>query len=309
MLKFTENAPLRSKTANPFRHGALGCGFVSTMDSNQMAQSLIGNKFELRTQDHTGLSERTLADITREGRMGFLHSEETGSAVDGPGMRVVFWTTGCDFRCLYCHNPDTWKLKNGQLVSIDDITAEIEKYKNFLRLAGGGITVSGGEPLVQHKFVMNILRAAKERGVHTALDTNGFFGHRLSNDDLEQIDLVLLDLKSFDPKTHLHVTAQPVEPVLTFARRLAKMKKPIWVRFVLVPGLTDAPDNIEGVARFATSLGNVERVDVLPFHQLGRFKWHKLGMAYELEDTQSPVPEAVAAARRIFRTWGLHCLG
>ena len=280
------------------------------MDSTQNATpSLIGNKFELRTHEHASLDERALRDITREGRWGFLHSEETGSAIDGPGMRVVFWTTGCDFRCLYCHNPDTWKLKHGRLICVDDIVKELEKYKAFLALAGGGVTISGGEPLVQHKFVMNILRAAKAMGIHTALDTNGFFGPRLTDEDLEQIDLFLLDIKSWDPDTHLRVTAQPVEPVLAFARRLSERKKPIWLRFVLVPNLTDAPENIEGVARFVAMLGNVERVDVLPFHQLGKFKWKELGMAYELEETQSPTQESVASARKIFRDHGLYCPG
>lgn len=267
--------------------------------------SLIGSRFDLRTQKNANITKEQERKYLDDGTWGFIHSEETGSAVDGPGMRVVFWTSGCEFRCLYCHNPDTWKLKYGQLVSTDIILDELKKYEPFLKAAHGGLTISGGEPLVQYKFIMNIMRGAKALGIHTALDTNGFFGSRLSDEDLNTIDLFLLDIKSWNPATHLKVTAQPVEPVLNFARRLAAAQRPIWLRFVLVPGLTDAPDNIEGVAAFGASLGNVERVEVLPFHQLGKFKWKELGMKYELDDTRTPTPEETEAAKNIFRKHGL----
>lgn len=269
-------------------------------------RSLKGSRFELRTVENT-LDDADADRLAQEGRWGFLHSEETGSAVDGPGMRVVFWTTGCEFRCLYCHNPDTWKMKNGQLSCVDDVLDELKKYRDYLRFAGGGLTISGGEPLVQAPFVMNLIRGANEMGVHTALDTNGYLGERLSDADLDQIDLFLLDIKSWDPATHLRVTAKQVEPVLNFARRLAARKRPVWLRFVLVPGHTDAPENIEGVAAFAATLGNVERVDVLPFHQLGKFKWEQMGMKYELGDTPSPSEESTEAAKAIFRRHGLDC--
>lgn len=278
-------------------------------DSSEKITSLRGSRFDLRAQENPAINEEDIAALTKEGRWGFLHSEETGSAVDGPGMRVVFWTTGCEFRCLYCHNPDTWKLKHGQLVCADDILDELKKYKDFLRIAGGGVTLSGGEPLVQKKFVMNILRGAHEMGIHTALDTNGFLGDRLTDEEVDLIDLYLLDIKSWDPATHLRTTAKPVEPVLAFARRLAERQRPVWIRFVLVPGLTDAQENIEGVARFAASLGNVQRVDVLPFHQLGKFKWEELGMKYELHDSATPTVESVANTRSIFRSFGLNCPG
>lgn len=272
---------------------------------NTEKPSLIGSRFDLRAQKNENITAEQEKEFLRDGLWGFIHSEETGSAVDGPGMRVVFWTSGCDFRCLYCHNPDTWKLKYGQLVSVDIILEELKKYQSFLKLAGGGLTISGGEPLVQYKFVMNLLRGAKKMGLHTALDTNGFFGDRLTDEDMTSIDLFLLDIKSWDPATHLRVTAQPVEPVLNFARRLAELKKPVWLRYVLVPHLTDAPDNVEGVARFAASLGNIEKVEVLPFHQLGKFKWKELGMTYELDDTKSPTRDETEVAKNIFRTYGL----
>ncbi|MDB5888016.1 MAG: pyruvate formate lyase-activating protein [Rhodocyclales bacterium] len=270
--------------------------------------SLIGSRFALRVEeDPVQLDEQELDRLSHEGRWGFLHSQETGSAVDGPGVRVVFWTTGCEFRCLYCHNPDTWKLKHGKMVCVDDLLTELKKYADYLKLAGGGLTISGGEPLVQDRFVMNLMRGAKHMGLHTCLDTNGFLGERLTDADLKTIDLVLLDIKSWDPSTHLLVTAKPVKPVLDFARRLADQNRPAWLRFVLVPGLTDDANNIEGVARFAASLGNIERVDVLPFHQLGKFKWEALGMRYELADTKSPSNESLEFARTIFRRYGLNC--
>jgi pyruvate formate lyase activating enzyme len=273
-------------------------------------QSLSKGRFTLHsTDEHVQLDENEIDRLSHEGRWGFLHSQETGSAIDGPGVRVVYWTTGCEFRCQYCHNPDTWKLKHGKLVCVDDILTDLKKYATFVKLAGGGITMSGGEPLVQHRFVMNILRGAKEMGLHTTLDTNGFLGERLTDDELQDIDLVLLDIKSWDPDTHLRVTAKPVEPVLEFARRLARLGRPAWLRYVLVPGLTDAPDNVEGVASFVASLGNFERVDVLPFHQLGKFKWEQMGMKYELPDTPAPTAESVDQARKIFRDAGLNCPG
>ncbi|MEN3112974.1 pyruvate formate-lyase-activating protein [Uliginosibacterium paludis] len=277
-----------------------------TPENQGNTRPLKASRYELRANENQ-IDDAEAERMAKEGRWGFLHSEETGSAVDGPGMRVVFWTTGCEFRCTYCHNPDTWKMKNGQIVCADDILDELKKYKDYLRFAGGGVTISGGEPLVQAPFVMNILRGAHDLGIHTALDTNGYLGDRLTDEDLSKIDLFLLDIKSWDPATHLKVTAKHVEPVLAFARRLAARGRPIWLRFVLVPGHTDAADNIKGVASFAASLGNVQRVDVLPFHQLGRFKWEQMGMKYELADIHAPSPEATESAKIIFRSYGLNC--
>ena len=238
---------------------------------------------------------------------GFIHSEQTGSALDGPGLRTVFWLTGCGFRCVYCHNPDTWKLHAGRRVHADALVAELAQYASFMTRSRGGVTVSGGEPLVQHGFCMNVLRQLHALGVHTALDTNGFLGERLTDADLQAIDLVILDLKSFDDRTHLRVTGQHNDAVFRFARRLRDRGRPMWVRFVLVPGYTDDAQNIEGLARFCSELTNVERVEVLPFHQLGRFKWHELGLAYPLENVEPPSAESVAAAREAFRRHGLVC--
>jgi pyruvate formate lyase activating enzyme len=240
---------------------------------------------------------------------GFVHSEQTGSALDGPGLRTVIWLSGCGFRCLYCHNPDTWKLHTGRRVHADELVNEIAKYQRFMATARGGVTLSGGEPLVQHGFCMNVLSRLHALGVHTALDTNGFLGDRLSDADLGAIDLVILDLKSWHDETHLRVTGQHPDAVFRFARRLSALGRPAWVRFVLVPGHTDAPDNVAGLARFCAGLSNIERLEVLPFHQLGRFKWHELGLPYALEHVEPPGPEALTGVRDVFRGHGLYCPG
>lgn len=247
---------------------------------------------------------RSSATTRAAGEAGYLHSFQTGSAVDGPGLRFVAWTTGCQMRCLYCHNPDTWRTPHGRRVTLDEMMAEIGKYERVLKLTGG-VTVSGGEPLMQAPFVTRLLRACKRRGLHTVLDTNGGLGDRLSDEDLVDVDLVLLDVKSFDPATHRRVTGTPVEPVLRFARRLSELGTPVWIRFVLVPGLTDDPENVDGLARFASTLPNVQRVEVLPFHQLGRDKWRGLCLDYALAETDPPDEALLVRVRGRFAAHGL----
>jgi pyruvate formate lyase activating enzyme len=169
----------------------------------------------------------------------------------------------------------------------------------------GGFTLSGGEALMQHRFAVKLLGAARGMGIHTALDTNGYYGDRLGDAELEVADLVLLDLKGWDPERHRRLTGMEIGPTLEFARRLAERRRPVWVRFVLVPGWTDDPAEIEGVARFAAALGNVERVDVLPFHQMGRYKWEQLGLEYRLGDVAPPSAETVERTCAAFRAEGL----
>jgi pyruvate formate lyase activating enzyme len=169
----------------------------------------------------------------------------------------------------------------------------------------GGLTISGGEPLMQDRFVLNLFKAAKAMGIHTALDTNGSLGARLADEEMEFVDLVLLDFKAWDPVKHRRLTAQDPEPTREFARRLAARRRPIWVRFVLVPGLTDDLDEVEHIAQFAAELGVVERVDVLPFHQMGRYKWEKLGGDYELGAVEAPSNEIIERVCATFRTHGL----
>lgn len=261
--------------------------------------------FELRVNLGKGVPEADVRAALATGDMGFLHSFTTGSAVDGPGVRVVAWTAGCMWRCLYCHNPDTWTMTNGIPVPLARAVGELGRYRQGLRAMSGGFTLSGGEALMQHRFAVKLLGAARAMGIHTALDTNGYYGDRLSDAELEVADLVLLDLKAWDAERHLRFTGMENGPTLDFARRLAARRRPVWVRFVLVPGFTDDPAEVEGVARFAAGLGNVERVDVLPFHQMGRFKWKELGLKYELDDVPPPSNEAVERACDTFRTAGL----
>jgi pyruvate formate lyase activating enzyme len=249
------------------------------------------------------------AELEARGEVGFVHSWQAGSMVDGPGVRFVVWTTGCHFRCQYCHNPDTWKVRNGRATTVDALLAEIDGYAAVLRAARGGVTITGGEPLVQTPFVRRVMAACKERGLHTALDTNGHLGARLRDRDLDDIDLVLLDLKAGSSPCHRLVTRRDLEPVHAFARRLSDRRRPTWIRFVLVPGLTDDPDEIDAIGRFASTLESVERVEVLPFQQLGRAKWQRLGVPYLLDETPPPVPELVDRVRERLRGHGLPVVG
>ena len=248
----------------------------------------------------------------REGRLGSVHSWELVTAVDGPGTRLTTFLSGCPLQCLYCHNPDTLQMKDGQPVTSDELLRRIARYTGIFRATGGGITLSGGEVLMQPAFAARILRGAKELGIHTALDTSGFLGAAATDDMLADVDLVLLDVKSGDPDTYRRVTGRELEPTLDFGRRLAEMAHgpEVWIRFVLVPGLTDDARNVERVAAYAASLneimpGTVTRVEVLPFHQMGRDKWAALGRDYALADTEPPTPELTERVRAQFRAHGL----
>ena len=261
--------------------------------------------YELRVNLGKDVPESTVRAALATGDLGFLHSFTTGATVDGPGVRVVAWTAGCMWRCRYCHNPDTWSMSNGIPVPVTQAIDELRKYRHGLKVMSGGFTLSGGEPLMQDRFAVKLLAGAKALGIHTALDTNGFYGERIHDDELSHIDLVLLDIKTWDPVRHKALTGMDNGPTLEFARRLAARKRPIWLRYVLVPDLTDDMDDIRNTARFAGSLGNVERVDVLPFHQMGKFKWAKLGIPYTLAETQPPDNDLVERAVGVFRAEGL----
>ena len=264
--------------------------------------------FELRLNQSAGITESAVKRALETGDMGFLHSFTTGSTVDGPGVRVVAWTAGCQWRCLYCHNPDTWSLMNGLPVTLDRAAEALRKYRYGLQVMAGGLTLSGGEPLMQDRFAVRLFTAAKAMGIHTAVETNGYLSERLSDEELEKIDLVLLGIKTWGGEKHRHLTGKDIEPTLDFARRLAARHRPVWIRFVLVPGLTDDADDLAQMAKFIAGLGNVERVEVLPFHQMGRFKWKNLGIDYTLDSVKPPTHELIDSACGVFRAEGLNAV-
>jgi pyruvate formate lyase activating enzyme len=239
-----------------------------------------------------------------EGAFGYAHSYETSSRYDGPGLRVVLFLSGCLLRCTYCHNPDTWHLKDGTYISAQQVLARLASFASAIRALDGGLTISGGEPMVQLAFTKRILAGAKKMGLHTAIETSGFLGDRADDSFLSVLDLVLLDIKSSDPATYKQVTGRDLAPTLRFAERLAKMNKPAWVRFTLVPGATDDPANVEGIAKFVAPMKNVEWVEIQPFHQLGAFKWKAIGLEYKHVDTQRPSPELINRVLEQFRAAG-----
>jgi pyruvate formate lyase activating enzyme len=254
-----------------------------------------------------GITEARSSELAavQAGDVGRVHSWELVTAVDGPGTRLTLFLSGCPLRCQYCHNPDTWKMRDGIPYSVDEVMDRIGRYTGVLKAMGGGVTISGGEPLLQSQFVAKVLRRCKKLGLHTALDTSGYLGMRATDAMLDDVDLVLLDVKSGLAETYREVTGRELAPTLKFGRRLADRGIPIWARFVLVPGLTDARPNVDAVADYVASLPSVERVEVLPFHQMGRDKWRALNEPYQLEDTVPPSPELVERVRCQFRDRGL----
>ena len=239
-----------------------------------------------------------------EGAFGYVHSYESSSRYDGPGLRVVLFVSGCLLRCSYCHNPDTWHLKDGTYVSAEQVINRLGTFAAALRSLDGGLTISGGEPMVQLGFTARILAAARQMGLHTAIETSGFLGDRADDRYLSRLDLVLLDIKSGDPETYRTATGRDLAPTLRFAERLAAIGKPVWVRFTLVPGLTDDPANVEKVARFIAPMKNVEWVEVQPFHQLGAFKWKAMKLEYRHANTAAPTPNLVNRVIEQFRAAG-----
>ncbi|MCI3928866.1 pyruvate formate-lyase-activating protein [Streptomyces sp. AN091965] len=235
---------------------------------------------------------------------GRVHSWDLSTGVDGPGTRFVLFVSGCPLRCLYCANPDTWHMRDGRPVTVDETMAEIDRYRSVLTTAGGGVTLTGGEPLLQPAFTASVLRRCKEAGLHTALDTSGFLGARADDSLLADTDLVLLDIKSFDAAVYRKLTGGELAPTLTFATRLNRLGVPMWIRYVLVPGWTDDTACVDGLGAFLAGLDNVDRVDVLPFHKLGAHKYEALGIPFPLRDTAGPAPAVVERVRAQFRAHG-----
>jgi pyruvate formate lyase activating enzyme len=237
---------------------------------------------------------------------GYIHSFESFGTVDGPGIRFVVFMQGCPLRCLYCHNPDTWQ-GGGTPYEAADVAKKILRYKNYFA-GGGGVTISGGEPLLQIEFVTELMSILKQNGVHTAVDTSGYTFDKndsesvLKHEKLMQVcDLVLLDIKHADDETHRKITGKSNQNTLNFAKFLSEKAKPTWIRHVLVPSLTDEDAALKRLREIVAELKTVEKVEVLPYHSLGENKYEKLGIAYPLKGTQPPDKERVENAKRILR--------
>ncbi|TVQ24095.1 MAG: pyruvate formate lyase-activating protein [Spirochaetaceae bacterium] len=237
---------------------------------------------------------------------GRIHSIETMGTLEGPGIRYVVFLQGCPLRCLYCHNPDTWRSNDGREETVDGVMADLAGYRGFIDASGGGITCTGGEPLMQASFVGELFRRCRKKGVHTALDTSGYA--ELSEPVrklLETTDLLLLDIKHAPGPGHKELTGVSFDRIRAFAKHADAERIPIWIRHVLVPGYTLDPEVSKRVAAFVAELASVERVDLLPYHELGRHKWEALGRQYPLDTIAPPTREEVSAAHRIFEAAGL----
>lgn len=240
-----------------------------------------------------------------ENVVGHIHSIESAGTLDGPGVRRVLFLQGCPLACLYCHNPDARGFKCGTRTDSFTQLRDIARNRDFLITAGGGVTLSGGEPLSQPAFVASIFEGCKRMGLHTALDTSGYPGKRADERLLELTDLVLLDIKHIRPGAYRELTGVDLQPTLDFARRLQDLGKPVWLRYVLVPGHTDQADDLARLAEFIRPMRNIERVEILPFHNMGAWKWQRLGLPYALADTAPPNPDDIRTAQRAFREVGM----
>ena len=231
---------------------------------------------------------------------GYVHSIYNGGMVDGPGIRCVIFLSGCPLRCKYCHNPDSWEKQSGKLMTVDDIMDEVLKYKIYYDASGGGVTISGGEPFMQAEFLTAILKACKHYGIHTAIDTSGYASLADAEKALQYTDLLLLDIKAYSPETYKRLTGVNIDRTLDMLRLSQALNIPTWVRYVLVPGLTDDTDELINLAKFLKDYSNIEKVDILPFHKEGEYKWQGRNIPYELTETLPATPEMVKAAKKIF---------
>lgn len=247
-----------------------------------------------------------------EALKGYVHSLESFGSVDGPGVRYIIFLTGCAMRCQFCHNPDTWDMKKGTLYTTDELLEKAMKYRSYWK-NDGGITVSGGEPLLQIDFLTELFRKAKANGIHTTLDTSGnpftreepFFSK--FNELMKYTDLVMLDIKHIDDEQHKILTGCTNKNILDLARYLSDIKKPVWIRHVLVPERSDYDEYLIKLDEFIQSLDNVQKVEVLPYHTLGAYKWDELGYEYKLKGIDPPSVERVENANKLLHT-GVQCM-
>lgn len=255
-----------------------------------------------------GRSKSEFEYVPEGGEMqGFIHSTESFGSVDGPGVRFVIFVSGCPMRCQFCHNPDTWNMQAGEKRSVDDLVKHALRYRSYWK-NGGGITVSGGEPLLQIDFLIELFRRAKQEKIHTAIDTSGapftreepFFGK--FQELMGVTDLLLLDIKHIDDEGHQFLTGHTNKNILDMARYLSEIGKPVWIRHVLVPERNDEDEYLKRLDAFISTLTNVERVEVLPYHTLGEYKWKELGYDYPLSGIEPPTRERIENANKLLHT-------
>ncbi|EQF26518.1 pyruvate formate-lyase 1-activating enzyme [Clostridioides difficile CD160] len=236
---------------------------------------------------------------------GKIHSIETFGTVDGPGIRYILFFQGCPLRCKYCHNRDTWDTKSGKEYTVDEIITDALKYTSFMKFSGGGITASGGESTLQPEFLSELFKKAKENDIHTCLDTSGFVDIKTIDPILDNTDLVLLDLKHMVEEKSINLTGVGMDKALKLARHLDSRNIPVWIRHVLVPGITDDTDNLEKLGQFVSTLKNVERFELLPYHSMGIHKWENLGIDYELKDVPDATKEDIKKASETISKFGV----
>ncbi|QSH41584.1 pyruvate formate-lyase-activating protein [Lentisphaerota bacterium ZTH] len=236
---------------------------------------------------------------------GRIHSFESCGTVDGPGLRFIVFMQGCPLRCLYCHNPDSWDIHAGTEYSVDEVFTEIEKYRSYMEFSGGGVTVSGGEPLLQPEFVTALFKRCRDAGINTALDTSGVILNEKVKRLYQQCDLVLLDFKASNNKLYRKLSGSSLASVLKTAKYLCRTKIPIWVRHVLVPGITAERKQLEVLGRILSRFSNIEVVEILPFHKIGEYKWEELKQRYQLGNVRPPTEESVKEAVSILKSHGL----
>ncbi|AFK85653.1 pyruvate formate-lyase activating enzyme [Thermoanaerobacterium aotearoense SCUT27] len=233
--------------------------------------------------------------------MGKIHSIETCGTVDGPGIRYVVFMQGCPLRCAYCHNPDTWNYNGGKEVSTDEIFNDAKRYIPYMKSSGGGVTLTGGEPTLQPEFCEDLFKKLKASGIHTALDTSGYVNIDKVKELVKHTDLFLLDIKHIDDESHKKLTGVSNRKTLEFARYLSDEGKKMWIRHVIVPGITDDMEEIRKLADFVSSLKNVDRVEILPYHKMGVYKYEALGIPYRLKGINPPDTSKIKEIKEEFR--------
>ena len=236
--------------------------------------------------------------------IGRIHSLESFGTVDGPGIRFVIFFQGCPLRCRFCHNPDTWEVHKGTEYTTEQLFGEIIKYKSYMDFSGGGVTFTGGEPLLQAEFILELCKELKKQGISIAIDTSGFIWNETVREVLDYTDLVLLDIKNYDPIVYKEVTGVPLDPTLKFLDYLKEKKINTWIRYVLVPGLTDNLDSVRKLSEHLDGYPNVGKIEVLPFHKMGEYKWQEMGLKYTLSDTKEPDQELIKTVKEILGSNG-----